>query len=128
MVLLLLKFSILDLRSEFSTIFHCYYLYLCYDADILLSDMTVEGVYVVTPEVKASMAATKKKKKKESRYDNLGPDLSFPRNRLTIEGDLGSGAFGKVLLGTATGIEQSTSRTKVAVKTLKGDWPLLWYK
>ncbi|XP_071809669.1 uncharacterized protein [Asterias amurensis] len=87
--------------------------------DILLSDMTVEGVYDVTPEVKASMAATKKKKKKESRYDNLGPDLSFPRNRLTIEGDLGSGAFGKVLLGTATGIEQSTSRTKVAVKTLK---------
>ena len=39
---------------------------------------------------------------------------------MEIEKELGRGAFGRVLLGTALGIEETGQRTKVAVKTLKG--------
>lgn len=53
-------------------------------------------------------------------YGNIGPDLSFSRDLVKIEKELGRGAFGRVLLGTALGIEEAGKRTKVAVKTLKG--------
>ena len=53
-------------------------------------------------------------------YGNVGPDLAFPRARVAIEKELGRGAFGKVLLGSASGIEENGKTTKVAVKTLKG--------
>ncbi|XP_038062790.1 tyrosine kinase receptor Cad96Ca-like [Patiria miniata] len=52
-------------------------------------------------------------------YSNVGPDLAFPRDLVVIEKELGRGAFGRVLLGTALGIEKTGKRTKVAVKTLK---------
>ncbi|XP_022111396.1 fibroblast growth factor receptor 2-like [Acanthaster planci] len=52
-------------------------------------------------------------------YGNVGPNLSFPRDLVGIEKELGRGAFGKVLLGTARGIEQAGKVSKVAVKTLK---------
>ena len=57
---------------------------------------------------------------KEAAYGNVGPDLSFSRDLVVIENEVGRGAFGRVLLGTALGIEESGKRTKVAVKTLKG--------
>ncbi len=87
--------------------------------------MAAEGEYEVIPESKASSALTQEQ---EIRYDNVGLDLPFRRDRLTIEGELGSGAFGTVLLATAIGIKQSTSRTKVAVKTLRGNCTLALIK
>ena len=53
-------------------------------------------------------------------YGNIGPDLSFSRDLVEIKKELGRGAFGRVLLGTALGIEETGQRTKVAVKTLRG--------
>ena len=57
---------------------------------------------------------------KDAAYANVGPNLAFPRDLLIIETELGRGAFGRVLLGTALGIKDSAKPTKVAVKTLKG--------
>ena len=59
-------------------------------------------------------------------YGNIGPDLSFSRDLVEIEKELGRGAFGRVLLGTALGIEETGQRTKVAVKTLKGTLTLFF--
>ncbi|XP_071801725.1 uncharacterized protein [Asterias amurensis] len=45
--------------------------------------------------------------------------LSFPRHLIVITGELGVGNFGRVLLATAIGIEESKKHTIVAVKTIK---------
>ncbi|XP_038065016.1 fibroblast growth factor receptor 3-like [Patiria miniata] len=52
-------------------------------------------------------------------YRNVGPNLSFPRKLVKIEKEIGRGAFGRVLLGTALGIKEAGKRTKVAIKTIK---------
>ena len=61
---------------------------------------------------------------KETTYGNVGPDLSFSRDLVLIENEIGRGAFGRVLLGTALGIEVTGKSTKVAIKTLKGINPM----
>lgn len=43
----------------------------------------------------------------------------FPREKLTLEQQLGSGAFGVVLKGTAYGIVPDEVETTVAVKMIK---------
>ena len=57
---------------------------------------------------------------KEAPYGNVGPELSFSRDLIVFENEIGRGAFGRVLLGTAQGIMGDGNRTKVAIKTLKG--------
>ncbi|XP_038072074.1 BDNF/NT-3 growth factors receptor-like [Patiria miniata] len=52
-------------------------------------------------------------------YGNVGPELSFSRDLVVIENELGRGEFGRVLLGKALGIEEAGKETKVAVKTVK---------
>ncbi|XP_038052502.1 fibroblast growth factor receptor 1-like [Patiria miniata] len=52
-------------------------------------------------------------------YGNVGKELSFSRDLLVIENELGRGQFGRVLLGKALGIEEVGKETKVAVKTVK---------
>ncbi|XP_038056082.1 tyrosine kinase receptor Cad96Ca-like [Patiria miniata] len=52
-------------------------------------------------------------------YGNVGPNLSLSRDLVEIEKEIGRGAFGRVLLGTALGIEEVGKRTKVAIKTIK---------
>ncbi|XP_033646563.1 kin of IRRE-like protein 1 [Asterias rubens] len=56
---------------------------------------------------------------KEAPYGNVGPELSFSRDLIVFENEIGRGAFGRVLLGTAQGIMGDGNRTKVAIKTLK---------
>ncbi|XP_022108589.1 nephrin-like isoform X2 [Acanthaster planci] len=46
---------------------------------------------------------------------------AFSRDKLTIVRELGQGAFGKVLLGKASGIVQLGTATQVAIKTLRDD-------
>ena len=53
-------------------------------------------------------------------YGNIGVNLSFPRDHVVVKRELGRGAFGRVLLGTAIGIEVAGTPTTVAIKTLKG--------
>ncbi|XP_038056080.1 fibroblast growth factor receptor 1-like [Patiria miniata] len=60
-------------------------------------------------EIQAALAA----------YGNVGPNLSLSRDLVEIEKEIGRGAFGRVLLGTALGIEDVDKRTKVAIKTIK---------
>ncbi|XP_038062375.1 fibroblast growth factor receptor 2-like [Patiria miniata] len=52
-------------------------------------------------------------------YGNVGTELSFSRDLVVIEHELGQGQFGRVLLGKALGIEKAGKETKVAVKTVK---------
>ncbi|XP_038072071.1 platelet-derived growth factor receptor alpha-like [Patiria miniata] len=52
-------------------------------------------------------------------YSNVGLQLSFSRDLMVIENELGRGEFGRVLLGKALGIEEAGKETKVAVKTVK---------
>ena len=47
-------------------------------------------------------------------YKNMSKELMFPREKLKIIRELGSGQFGLVLLAEADGV-------KLAVKTLKGN-------
>ncbi|XP_038045376.1 tyrosine-protein kinase receptor Tie-1-like [Patiria miniata] len=51
-------------------------------------------------------------------YSNVGRDLSFSRDLVVIDKELGRGAFGRVLLGRAFGIEEAGKETRVVVKTL----------
>ena len=52
------------------------------------------------------------------------PDVNVitatPRDRLTLERELGQGAFGRVLLARARSIVKRGVVTPVAIKTLKG--------
>ncbi|XP_071806621.1 uncharacterized protein [Asterias amurensis] len=78
--------------------------------------MTKPAVYESISENK--MAAGSKAPKDDT-YGNVGPELSFSRDLIVIENEIGRGAFGRVLLGTAQGIMGDGNRTKVAIKTLK---------
>ncbi|XP_022108599.1 macrophage-stimulating protein receptor-like [Acanthaster planci] len=56
----------------------------------------------------------------KSAYASISETASaFSRDKLTIVRELGQGAFGKVLLGKATGIVQLGTATQVALKTLR---------
>ncbi|XP_022109080.1 fibroblast growth factor receptor 3-like [Acanthaster planci] len=83
--------------------------------DILMTNTSPAVVYEsIQEDPNVSQAS------KATVYGNVGPDLAFPRDLVIIEKELGRGAFGKVLLGSAVGIEENGKRTMVAVKTLKG--------
>ncbi|XP_022108577.1 fibroblast growth factor receptor-like isoform X4 [Acanthaster planci] len=61
-----------------------------------------------------------------SAYASISETVSaFSRDKLTIERELGQGAFGKVLLAKASGIVQLGTVTQVAVKTLRDDADLM---
>ena len=79
--------------------------------------MTKPAVYESISENKMAVGS---KAPKDATYGNVGPELSFSRDLIVIENEIGRGAFGRVLLGTAQGIMGDGNLTKVAIKTLKG--------
>ncbi|XP_033646565.1 tyrosine kinase receptor Cad96Ca-like [Asterias rubens] len=78
--------------------------------------MTKPAVYESISENKMAAGS---KAPKDATYGNVGPELSFSRDLIVIENEIGPGAFGRVLLGTAQGIMGDGNLTKVAIKTLK---------
>ncbi|XP_033646569.1 tyrosine kinase receptor Cad96Ca-like [Asterias rubens] len=78
--------------------------------------MTKPAVYESISENKMAAGS---KAPKDATYGNVGPELSFSRDLIVIENEIGRGAFGRVLLGTAQGVMGDGNRTKVAIKTLK---------
>ena len=85
-------------------------------SDIALTALTPAVFYKCGPDDKADSSVVSN----EVTYGNVGPDLSFSRDLVEVKGELGRGAFGRVLLGTALGIEESGKLMKVAIKTVKG--------
>ncbi|XP_038056076.1 tyrosine kinase receptor Cad96Ca-like [Patiria miniata] len=77
---------------------------------------TTANDYTPGHEIQAAHAA----------YGNVGPNLSFTRYLLEIQKEIGRGAFGRVLLGTALGIKEVDKRTEVAIKTIKVQMLLSW--
>ncbi|XP_038056081.1 fibroblast growth factor receptor 2-like [Patiria miniata] len=77
--------------------------------DILLGALSTANDYNPGREIQAAHAT----------YGNVGPNLSLSRDLVEIEKEIGRGAFGRVLLGTALGIEEVGKRAKVAIKTIK---------
>ncbi|XP_071806614.1 uncharacterized protein [Asterias amurensis] len=81
-----------------------------------MNEMTKPAVYESISENKMAAGS---KSRKDKTYSNVGPELSFSRDLIVIENEIGRGAFGRVLLGTAQGIMGDGNPTKVAIKTLK---------
>ncbi|XP_071806619.1 uncharacterized protein [Asterias amurensis] len=81
-----------------------------------MNKMTKPAVYESISENKMAVGS---EAPKDATYGNVGPELSFSRDLIVIENEIGRGAFGRVLLGTAQGIMGDGNLTKVAIKTLK---------
>ncbi|XP_022089698.1 fibroblast growth factor receptor 3-like isoform X1 [Acanthaster planci] len=102
---------------------------LCHQSESLAGDSRVSstraGEHLTDIPLTAMVTLTAKDycpehdKSVQVAYGNTGPDLSFSRDLVEIEGEIGRGTFGIVLLGTALGIEEVGKQSKVAIKTIK---------
>ena len=79
---------------------------------------------VIQPEISSPVPANKRNV--ELHYDSN--KWEFPRDRLRVGKIIGRGAFGRVLQATAFDINKKNSCQTVAVKMLKGEAVVTFFK